>query len=237
LRERAGAALSETRPDSRTCGIQIMHEQIVREPADQRLDLVHEGGPDTRTSHTRECGGPMHLEDTASCGRAVRSARVSPHGCPVLSPSPVLPSSRGMIRCSGSLLLWRQPWATDTRDLGGHDPLYRLFMVVGTAMGNRQFGSWSPGRRGCVAGRPRLGGHGGRGETPRSGATQPAVVPTFTPQPIPARSTHKSLRRPPCTLPVTTHTAGRVHRHARCARPAGGRSSACRVESGSELLV
>ena len=86
----------------------------------------------------------MHLEDTASCGHGVRSAPVSQvsggdHGCPVRQPGSVA----DMIRSIGSPRLRRQPWATDTRDLGGQDPVYRVFMVVGAAVDNRKFGSWS----------------------------------------------------------------------------------------------
>jgi hypothetical protein len=36
-----------------------------------------------------------------------------------------------MIRRIGSLRLWRQPWTTDTCDLRGHDPKFRVLIVVG----------------------------------------------------------------------------------------------------------
>ncbi len=65
-------------------------------------------------------------------------------------PEPGSDLSTYMIRCSGSLRLRRQQWATDSRDLGGHDPMYRVSMVVGATMCNRQFGSWSSAGACCL---------------------------------------------------------------------------------------
>jgi hypothetical protein len=42
-----------------------------------------------------------------------------------------------VIRGIGSLRLWRQHWAPDTRDLHAHDPAFRVLMVVLATVDNR----------------------------------------------------------------------------------------------------